>query len=86
MPGERLPTYLEPEWGPILNAYITALEERIDLLEAQTASTVGPAGPPGSGVNVYPEYTGLQMVFGPAPLPPAWTLPNTVYVVLPPPP
>lgn len=84
VPQPRLPHYLEPEWGPILNAYVTTLEARIALLEAQTASTVGPQGEPGSGINVYPQYTGLQMVFGPAPLPPASTLPNTVYVVLPP--
>jgi hypothetical protein len=83
MASERLPSYLEPEWGPILNDYILALEERIDLLEAQTASTVGPQGPPGAGVAVYPEYAGLEMIFGPAPLPPASTLPNKVYVVLP---
>lgn len=84
--ASRLPHYLEPEWGPILNAYIEELEARIDLLEAQTASTVGPVGPPGSGINVYPQYTGLQMVFGPDPLPAPETLPNTVYVVLPAPP
>lgn len=79
-----LPKYLDPVWGPTLDNYLLALLERIELLEARTAATVGPAGPPGTGVNVMPEYTGLQMVFGPEPLPPPESLPNRVYVVLPP--
>lgn len=86
LPQPRLPHHLEPEWGPILNAYVMVLEERIKLLEAQTASTVGPPGPPGTGIEVYPQYSGLQMVFGPEPIPAPESLPNTVYVVLPDPP
>jgi hypothetical protein len=83
IPQPRLPHYREPEWGPVLNAYVETLEARVRLLEAQTASTVGPPGPPGTGIEVYPQYSGLQMVFGPGPLPNPATLPNTVYVVLP---
>jgi hypothetical protein len=86
LPQPPLPKFLDPVWGPTLDNYLLALNERIELLEVQTASTVGPVGPPGSGINVYPAYTGMQMVFGPAPLPAPESLPNTVYVMLPPPP
>lgn len=73
-------------WGYPLNDYLTTLEQRIIALEGEVNATVGPQGPAGAGVAMYPEYAGLEMIFGPEPLPPANTLPNTVYVVLPPPP
>lgn len=72
-------------WGYVLNAHIEALEERVAQLEHYLNLSVGPQGPPGAGVAVDPIYTGLQVVYGPEPLPSAASMPNTVYVVLPPP-
>lgn len=82
----RLPRFRALDWGLVLNETLVNIDERLKVLEDQRDATVGPQGPPGTGVARDPIYEGLQLVFGPEPLPPPASMPNTVYVILPPPP
>ena len=51
---------------------------------AAVASAVAELDLQPAGVDIDPAYEGLRQHFGPAPLPPADTMPNTLYTVLPP--
>lgn len=77
-----------PDWGDDLNAYIAtkaAIAQVPDL--AATA-----AEDPGSSLytvvrrgrfEAHPNYADLKVHYGPGPLPPAASMPNTVYYILP---
>ena len=76
--GERLEI-----WG------ISTPWDTFTLIEGKV--TVTPIGGGGGGsappspvaVEVHPDYTGLRVVYGPGPLPPAGANPNTIYFLLP---
>jgi hypothetical protein len=55
----------------------TVVPEELELVD------LGPIPDIYSNVTVHPAYTGLQIYYGPGPLPDPSEMPNTLYIVLP---
>lgn len=58
-----------------VTVYELAVQEFLEISE------LGPSG--SDGFTVLPPYTGVQVVFGPGPLPTPGSMPNTIYCVMP---